>query len=188
MASRIFSIRLDDRVIEALEALQLPDDNSLNTTLKRFIIDSLGIDVNSPVHTVNNNERLQELIRQEVENALNTIASQERFQETVHIAVNERIQNQNNILDDHEFRLGKLEKSDQEAFNSTPQVLSLPVNDKSTAKPTAIAAKATNIKRTCPHCQSTVSTGNGKDRHGLQRYKCKNCGRSFNENYDRNIN
>ncbi|MBG1259646.1 IS1 family transposase [Nostoc commune] len=175
MASRIFSIRLDDRVVEALEALQLPDDDSLNTTLKRFVIDSLGIDVNSSVHTVNNDERLQELIRQEVENALNTIASQERLQEAVHIIVNECIQNQNNILDDHEFRLGKLEELAQEVFSSTPQALSLPVS----TKPTAIATKAANVRPTCPHCQSTISIGNGKDRHGLPRYKCKDCGKTF---------
>ena len=175
MASRIFSIRLDDRVVEALEALQLPDDDSLNATAKRILTSAVGVDVNTPVHTVNNNERLQELIRQEVENALNTIASQERFQETVHIIVNERIQNQNDILSDHEFRLGKLEESAQEGFSSTPQVLSLPVS----TKPTAIATKATNIRPTCPHCQSTVSTGNGKDRHGLPRYKCKDCGKTF---------
>lgn len=179
MASRIFSIRLDDRVVEALEALQLPDEDSLNTTLKRFVIDALGIDVNSPVHTVNSNERLQELIKQEVEKALNTIASQERLQEAVHIIVNERIQNQNNILSDHEFRLGKLEELDQEAISSTPQVLSPSVKAKPTAIPTTIATKATNTRPTCPHCQSTISIGNGKDRHGLPRYKCKDCGKTF---------
>ncbi|MHC5772179.1 MAG: hypothetical protein ACYTXI_43090 [Nostoc sp.] len=66
MASKIFSIRLDDRVVAALEALQSPDDDSLNTTLKRFVIDALGIDVHSSINTVNstvnNDERMQELI------------------------------------------------------------------------------------------------------------------------------
>lgn len=62
MASKIFSIRLDDRVVAALERFQSPDDDSLNTTLKRFVIDALGIDVNTPVNAVNNDERLQELV------------------------------------------------------------------------------------------------------------------------------
>lgn len=188
MASRIFSIRLDDRAVEALEALRLPDDHSLNTTIKRFIIEGLGIDVNRPVNTVNNNDRLQDLIKQEVENALNTIASQERFQKAVHIAVNQRIQNQNDVLSDHEFRLGKLEELAQETISSTPQVSSPSVKAKPTAIPTTIAAEAKNIRPTCPHCQSTVSISNGKDRHGLPRYKCKDCGRTFTENCDRNIN
>lgn len=62
MASRIFSIRLDDTAVEALERVQSPDDDSLNTTLKRVVLDALGIDVNIPVNIVNADERLQELV------------------------------------------------------------------------------------------------------------------------------
>lgn len=62
MASRIFSIRLDDAAVEALERVHLPDDDSLNTTLKRVVLNALGIDVNIPVNVVNNDERLQELV------------------------------------------------------------------------------------------------------------------------------
>lgn len=62
MASRIFSIRLDDRVVEALERVHSPDDDSLNTTLKRVVLDALGIDVNIPINIVSNDERLQKLV------------------------------------------------------------------------------------------------------------------------------
>lgn len=62
MASRIFSIRLDDTAVEALERVQSPSDDSLNTTLKRVVLDALGIDVNIPVNIVNSDERLQELV------------------------------------------------------------------------------------------------------------------------------
>lgn len=62
MASRIFSIRLDDATVEALERVQSPEDDSLNTTLKRVVLDALGIDVNIAVNIVNNDERLQELV------------------------------------------------------------------------------------------------------------------------------
>jgi predicted metal-dependent hydrolase len=61
-SSRIFSIRLDDSAVEALERLQSIDDESLNATAKRVMLDALGIDVNIPVNAVNNDERLQELV------------------------------------------------------------------------------------------------------------------------------
>jgi hypothetical protein len=66
MASRIFSIRLDDTAVEALERVQSVDDDSLNATAKRVLLDALGVDVNSKVNTVNNDERLQELIDSKV--------------------------------------------------------------------------------------------------------------------------
>lgn len=62
MASRIFSIRLDDSAVEALERLQSTDDESLNATAKRVLLDALGIDINIPVNAVNKDERLQELV------------------------------------------------------------------------------------------------------------------------------
>lgn len=61
-SSRIFSIRLDDIAVGALERLQSTDDDSLNATAKRVLLDALGIDVNIPVNPVNNDERLQELV------------------------------------------------------------------------------------------------------------------------------
>ena len=61
-SSRIFSIRLDDSAVEALERLQSTDDQSLNATAKSVLLDALGIDVNTPVNAVNNDERLQELV------------------------------------------------------------------------------------------------------------------------------
>lgn len=159
MASRIFSIRLDDRVVEALEALKLPDDDSLNTTLKRFVIDSLGIDVNSPVHTVNSNERLQELVD------FKTAYLADAMNEIKH-SLEGRTEALESEVQALKLRLDSLTSS-------------TPITAKTVAIPTAIATKATNIRPTCPHCQSTVSIGNGKDRHGLPRYKCKDCGKTF---------
>ncbi|MEH2380267.1 MAG: hypothetical protein V7K27_15505 [Nostoc sp.] len=42
--------------------MQSVDDDSLNATAKRVLLDALGIDVNSTVNTVNNDERFQELV------------------------------------------------------------------------------------------------------------------------------
>lgn len=77
MASRIFSIRLDDSAVEALQRLQTLDDDSLNATAKRVLLDALGIiDVNK-VNTVNtSDDRLQELIDSKVAHlatAINTL-------------------------------------------------------------------------------------------------------------------
>ncbi|MEH2378772.1 MAG: hypothetical protein V7K27_07680 [Nostoc sp.] len=51
-----------DSAVEALERVQSVDDDSLNATAKRVLLDALGIDVNSTVNTVNNDERFQELV------------------------------------------------------------------------------------------------------------------------------
>ena len=32
---------------------------------------------------------------------------------------------------------------------------------------------------TCPHCQQSVVTRDGHDRHGRQRFACRGCGRDF---------
>ena len=32
---------------------------------------------------------------------------------------------------------------------------------------------------TCPHCQQSIATRDGRDRHGRQRFACSACGRDF---------
>jgi transposase-like protein len=32
---------------------------------------------------------------------------------------------------------------------------------------------------TCPHCQQSIATRDGRDRHGRQRFACSGCGRDF---------
>ena len=125
MASRIFSIRLDDTAVEALEALQLPSDDSLNTTLKRFVINGLGITVNTSVHTVNNDERLQELVDYK------TAYLADAMNEIKHSLEAE--------IEALKVRLDAL----------TPVT---PISAKPVAKSTAIATKATDDKPPCPIC------------------------------------
>lgn len=36
--------------------------------------------------------------------------------------------------------------------------------------------------RTCPRCGSTNVIRHGKDRHGVQRYRCRTCRYAFREN------
>lgn len=106
MASKTFSIRLSDAEVELLQAFQASEDKSLTQTVARLVRESIG--ANSSVQPANS-VNIEELVRQEVERAVSAIASDEQFQELVHITVNRCTQNQNDILADHEFRLGKLE-------------------------------------------------------------------------------
>lgn len=159
MASRIFSIRLDDRVVEALEALQLPDDDSLNATAKRVLTNAVGIDVNTPVHTVNNDERLQEL----VDNKTAYLAD----------AMNE-------IKYSLEGRTEVLEKE--------IEVLKLRLNSLAPATAIAspnvgIAPKDTDLSDqmfVCPDCGTMGAKGidftsEGTTKAGTPRLKCKHC-------------
>jgi len=170
MASRIFSIRLDDRVVEALEALQLPDDDSLNTTLKRFVIEGLGIDVSTPVNIVNNDERLKELVDNKTAYLADAMNEVKDSLEAEIEALKQSLKKEIKALKALRARVDDLTPAT--AVSASP-----------TAMPTAVnyTDKATNTRPTCPHCKSTISIGNGKDRHGLSRYKCKNCGKTFSE-------
>ena len=119
MPSKTFSIRLTDAEIELLQALQASDGETLNQTVARLVREAIGANiVNSTANSANtyaNNLNIEEMVKQEVEKAISAIASHEYLQEVVHIAVNNCIQNQNDILSDHEFRLGKLEEATSEA-------------------------------------------------------------------------
>jgi len=73
MVSKQFSFRLSDEVVEWLEGLQL-EGESLNQTAQRILTKSAGLS------TVSTSVDIQELVRQEVENA---IANSERLQEMI---------------------------------------------------------------------------------------------------------
>jgi hypothetical protein len=119
MASKTFSIRLTDAEVELLQPFQAPDGETLNQTVARLVRETIGANI---VNTYANNLNIEEMVRQEVEKAISAIASHEHLQEVVHIAVNKCTQNQNNILSDHEFRLGKLEEATSEARSLVAEI------------------------------------------------------------------
>ena len=153
MASRIFSIRLDNTVVAALEALQLPSDDSLNTTLKRFVINGLGITVNTSVDTVNNDERLQELVD------FKTAYLTDVMNEVKH-SLESRTEALESEIEALKLRLDSLASD-------------APITAKSVAMPSAggaIATKATDDKPACPIC----GTNDYVISHGAGRWMCKN--------------
>ncbi|MCL6755138.1 hypothetical protein KBT16_30860 [Nostoc sp. CCCryo 231-06] len=78
MVSKQFSFRLSDEVVEWLEGLQL-EGESLNQTAQRILTKSAGLSTDS-LSTLSTSVDIQELVRQEVENA---IANSERLQEMI---------------------------------------------------------------------------------------------------------
>jgi hypothetical protein len=128
MASKTFSIRLSDAEVELLQTFQASGDETLNQTVARLIRETIGANiVNNTANSANTyannlNLNIKEMVRQEVEKAISAIASHEHLQEIVHIAVNKCTQNQNDILSDHEFRLGKLEEATSEARSLVAEI------------------------------------------------------------------
>lgn len=78
MSSKVISFRLSDAEIEALQALQSSDDESLNQTAARLLRGIIGTP--SALSTKSTPVDIQELIRREVESA---IANSERMNELV---------------------------------------------------------------------------------------------------------
>ncbi len=78
MSSKVISFRLSDAEIEALQALQSSDDESLNQTAARLLRGIIGTP--SALSTTSTPVDIQELIRREVESA---IANSERMNELV---------------------------------------------------------------------------------------------------------
>lgn len=91
----------------------------------------------------------------------------------------------NNLTDSQKQVLYERLKSELPMTQSTPiQSLSLPT----TANTTIRAALPDSDKPTytidcCLHCGSTVIKKIGKTKGGMQRYLCKDCHKSFTENY-----
>jgi hypothetical protein len=78
MSSKVISFRLSDAEIEALQALQSSDDESLNQTAARLLRGIIGTP--TALSTTSTPVDIQELIRREVESA---IANSERMNELV---------------------------------------------------------------------------------------------------------
>ncbi|HYX14679.1 MAG TPA: hypothetical protein VE944_09980 [Nostoc sp.] len=84
MSSKVISFRLSDAEIEALQALQSSDDESLNQTAARLLRGIIGTP--TALSTTSTPVDIQVLIRREVESALFTaagIANSERMNELV---------------------------------------------------------------------------------------------------------
>lgn len=68
MSSKVISFRLSDAEIEALQALQSSDDESLNQTAARLLRGIIGTP--SALSTTSTGVDIQEMIRREVESAI----------------------------------------------------------------------------------------------------------------------
>lgn len=73
MRSNIISFRFTDAELEALEALQAPEDKSPSQTAARLVRDLLGV---QPVSTMSTPVDIKELVKQEIEASLNQVRSQ----------------------------------------------------------------------------------------------------------------
>lgn len=155
MASKTFSIRLSDAEVELLQTFQASGDETLNQTVARLVRETIGANiVNSTANSANiyaNNLNIEEMVRQEVEKAISAIASHEYLQEIVHNAVNNCTQNQNDILSDHEFRLGKLEEATSEARSLVAEI-TLQAEDEAWLE-SGIASEATQSDVVLPQAE-----------------------------------
>lgn len=75
MASKVISFRFSDAEIEALQALQLPEDDSLNQTAARLVRERFTR-VEPPQPPLSTNVDIKELVKQEIEASLNQVRSQ----------------------------------------------------------------------------------------------------------------
>jgi len=80
MASNIISFRLNDAEIEALSALQVPEDKSLSQTAARLVRGSFSRSTSVSTKASTDVDILEELVKREVENA---IANSERLKEII---------------------------------------------------------------------------------------------------------
>jgi hypothetical protein len=161
MASRIFSIRLDDGAVQALERLQAPNDDSLNGTVKRVLLASLGLDVNSSVQPVNNtsDERIQELVdikTSYLADALNDLR-RNLEDEINHLKTQIELLKLSNHVN-----TSAVSKADRTASNSATETQS-------------------EDSYLCPKCGTigkkfTDFINKGKNDSGTPRLKCKHCG------------
>ncbi|WP_315786100.1 hypothetical protein [Fischerella sp. JS2] len=71
MASKVISFRLSELEIQALSALQISEDESLNQTAARLLRGILG--TSTDVSTVSTSVDIREIVRQEVEVAISQV-------------------------------------------------------------------------------------------------------------------
>lgn len=164
MEKKVVSFRAEPELIEALEALQQPEDSSISQVALRLLRDALGLSTNlqparSHTTTVNSVDadqitnrlnKLEETVNNSV-NAVNTyelrdkvekleeqlknaLVLHEQLQETVNATVDERLQHPLDILSDHERRIKELE--------------SVPIPQPQQEDGKAIAPKRTNKPKT----------------------------------------
>lgn len=103
MSSKVISFRLSDAEIEALQALQSSDDESLNQTAARLLRGIIGTP--SALSTTSTPVDIQELIRREVESA---IANSERMNELVRANTAYLADDINSVKREVDERLGEL--------------------------------------------------------------------------------
>ncbi|OUL36572.1 hypothetical protein BV372_06870 [Nostoc sp. T09] len=101
MSSKVISFRLSDAEVEALQALQTPeDDASLNQTAARLVRNVLGASTKPST-----NVDIQELVKREVENA---ITHSEYFKNMIAVHEAYITTGINEIKREVDERLGKL--------------------------------------------------------------------------------
>lgn len=71
MASKVISFRLSELEIQALSALQISENESLNQTAARLLRGILG--TSTPASTVSTSVDIREMVRQEVEAAISQV-------------------------------------------------------------------------------------------------------------------
>lgn len=103
MTSKVISFRLSDAEIEALQALQSSDDESLNQTAARLLRGIIGTP--TALSTTSTPVDIQELIRREVESA---IANSERMNELVRANTAYLADDINSVKREVDERLGEL--------------------------------------------------------------------------------
>ncbi|MCC5621026.1 hypothetical protein [Nostoc sp. CHAB 5715] len=103
MSSKVISFRLSDAEIEALQALQSSDDESLNQTAARLLRGIIGTP--SALSTTSTPVDIQELIRREVESA---IANSDRVNELIKANTAYLADGINSVKREVDERLGEL--------------------------------------------------------------------------------
>lgn len=107
MGSKVISFRFNDAELEALQALQTQDDDSLNQTAARLLRGLLGASTASTVSmsTVSTSVDIQELIQQELSKAL---ANSEQLKEMISANTAYLATGINEIKREVDERLGEL--------------------------------------------------------------------------------
>lgn len=145
MEKRVLSFRVSEAEINALEALQNPEDSSLGQTALRLLRSLLGVQPDTSVNAVDTDgikgrvESLEEKLNE-------AIISREQLSDFVNDIVDKRIRHLTDALSDHENRLISIEQA-QEKQPHTPVTAEVTTQEVTLAllqdKENAIAPQAT---------------------------------------------